>query len=251
MSNITPFVDSAVAAVLEIQENIKCMPKDILLKKHSAGAGGDISLEVDLVCEKKFIKYLSAFGTIHSEESGKLDFAHALDDVIILDPLDGSDNFVASIPYFGASIALCDKDKKTKAAVVANYCSSEFFFRDLNYCSGESFVLHNGIVKKYDDIYSQKVGIFESPFKNVLLAQELCKKGFKFRSLGALALSLTYSKRCRFMLYIGRLRMYDIEAGIFISDGLYSYRDEHTLLLAHSEKDFLSIKSLIEKHKYF
>lgn len=43
---------------------------------------------------------------------------------MILDPLDGSSNFVSKIPFYGTSIALMEKDQ-AKSAFVCNLVSQE------------------------------------------------------------------------------------------------------------------------------
>lgn len=45
---------------------------------------------------------------------------------MILDPLDGSSNFVSKIPFYGTSIALMEKDQ-AKSAFVCNLVSQEIF----------------------------------------------------------------------------------------------------------------------------
>lgn len=248
MSKITPFVDGAIAAISEIQQKLKETPKEVLLQRHTKGAGGDISLGVDIMCERVFAAHLLALGTIYSEESGVIKGDR--EEKIILDPLDGSDNFTGDIPYYGASLALYDQDQNTKAALVVNYCTSEIFFRDLSYQNGQSFVLCDKRLAPYcaDHKNIPKVGLFEAPFRRTLLAQKVHEQGLKFRSPGALALSLAYAKHCRFVIYCGRLRMYDIEAGLFIADDLHCYRNEEMLLLAQQKSDFEQIKEMMQQY---
>ena len=68
------------------------------------GFGGDNSLKIDLIFEEIFIKHLLEFGNIYSEECGFID--NSKKTTIIIDPLDGSNNFYSNLPYYGTSVAL-------------------------------------------------------------------------------------------------------------------------------------------------
>ena len=76
------------------------------------GAGGDISSGIDLLAEEIFVRHLSSFGTIFSEESGKFPGTNTTIEIII-DPIDGSDNLLSHLPYFGTSVAYKKEGKCT------------------------------------------------------------------------------------------------------------------------------------------
>lgn len=73
--------------------------------------------------ESIYKEYLLPLASINSEESGFIQGARS--DYIMLDPLDGSDNFLSHIPYYGASLALCDTNGRVKEAVIFNFCTKE------------------------------------------------------------------------------------------------------------------------------
>lgn len=260
---LTAFIDAAVAAVYEICSCLATTPKEVLHKRYCEGAGGDVSIGADLLCESILYKYLAPFGVLDTEESGQIQspesFNHnpflpkepilpAQPNAIIIDPLDGSDNFCSSIPYYGTSIALMDANSEISSVLIANYCSGEIFFRDKNYENGMAFMLHNKNLLPYTQTDNfPKAGIFESAFKNGKLAVALHKQGFKSRSLGALAVSLAYTRLVRFVAYRGRLRKYDIQAGLFLCHDAFIYRDKQILLLSYHREVFEQLQTLLQK----
>ncbi|RDU64948.1 hypothetical protein CQA53_07275 [Helicobacter didelphidarum] len=100
----------------------------ILHESFDIGAGGDCSSGADLLTEAIFCKFFSPIYHIDSEEAGFIQGNEDALETIILDPLDGSSNFKSNIPYYGASLALCDKNKKVREACVVNYISREISY---------------------------------------------------------------------------------------------------------------------------
>jgi len=197
------------------------------------GAGGDISAGIDLEAEKIFIKYLRSFGTILSEESGVIENAHSTARIVI-DPIDGSDNLLSHLPYYGTSVAYFEDDHCTQAMIV-NLANGDVFMKDAK-------GLRRGKIgqKHFDAItcnpYS-KVGIFERSYCSHKLHSLLQSAHIKYRSPGAFALSLAYARDVSFVVYEGPMRTYDIEAGLFMCEGLYTYRTEDIFLVS-KDKDF-------------
>ena len=100
----------------------------ILHESFGKGAGGDNSSGADLLAEAIFCKFLLPRYHIDSEEAGFIKSNEYARGTVILDPLDGSSNFKSNIPYYGASIALCDKDGKVREAAVVNFISQEISY---------------------------------------------------------------------------------------------------------------------------
>lgn len=240
---MSAFILSTLEALRE--SAIVLMPKGIeLYERLDKNASGDVSLRADMACEEIFHKHLREFGTIHSEESGIMQGKG--EDIIYLDPLDGSDNFSSQIPYYGASIALCNKHGSVKSAIVANFCSKDVFIRDSscalrgNMDSELSSFSQLSLTQK-----SNKLGIFEGAYRDSRLAESLHSKKLKFRSLGAIALSLSCAHSVNFVLIAGKLRDHDIKAGLHIASDLFIHKDEKRLLISHDETIFNNILKLI------
>ena len=112
------FIDASLCASLKIIRALH--ERDNLFEEKGIGFGGDRSLNVDLIAEEIFIKALSDYGNILSEESGFID--NNKEKTIIIDPIDGSYNISNHIPYFGCSIYL-----ENEASVIVNLSNGDYF----------------------------------------------------------------------------------------------------------------------------
>lgn len=240
------FINATLKAGYKIAQILKS-GEDSLYQRYSKGVGGDISIGADLQSERIFCEYLSPFGNIDSEESGFIDNGKEWD--IIIDPLDGSDNFVSKIPYYGASVALCDTNLMTKVAVIMNFC-------DYNVVVGyEDKILKGRLGERLSDFREQtfnkvaKCGIFERAYSNPHICQILSDNHIKFRSLGALALSLGLANEVNFIIFMGKSRKYDICAGMFIAKKLYKIVDKNIILMSKDKKLFDKISKLLSLEK--
>ncbi|MDY5184519.1 inositol monophosphatase family protein [Helicobacter trogontum] len=277
----------------------------ILHESFGVGAGGDRSSGADLLAETIFCKFLLPHYHIDSEESGLLKGGSNVKGTIVLDPLDGSSNFKSNIPYFGASVALCDATGKVCEACVVNYISCEIaylnddllaltkmpcifslqtFIADLqpeyliyartakkptsmqpyympcnftkllqnsnttiksvfmtNACNAiresaqylptfDANFLHAMFASQILIYRPQKViaeklecGIFEKAMQYTRWASFLAESGLKFRSLGAIALSLAFSFRYLFVLLPMQVRKYDGMAGFYLAQNQVIY----------------------------
>jgi len=116
------FITSCIKANKEIYDYVNHKLKSEDFVYHSEiGEGGDKSLNIDLYAESVFEKHLSCFGNIYSEESGfiKTTNENQKNNTIVIDPLDGSDNFMSSLPYYGTSVAF-ETQGDVKVGVVCN-----------------------------------------------------------------------------------------------------------------------------------
>lgn len=220
--------------------------KESLLKVYKKGAGGDVSTGADLFCEGVFKKYLLSVAHLDSEESGKIKSPKSkISKTIILDPLDGSDNYLSNIPYYGASLALCDKNRVVQEAGIINFCTAEVFYdstslkapKKLNIFSQKEIPI---------GISVPKCGIFEKAYSNPKIAKKLYKKDLKFRSLGASALSLAYALENNFMLFSGKIRKYDCKAGLFVCRRLEILHKKDFLLVSQNKEVFGMIAKIIQ-----
>lgn len=281
----SPFLQGVLAAAREIAP--KLLTRDrALLARHTQGAGGDISIGADLLCEAIFVKHLSHIAHIDSEESGLLESsAKALQDLptIVLDPLDGSDNYCSGLPYYGASLALCDSSGQVLEAAVINYCSGEVFYDALDSgttareSSPESNALesrpnptpeskrdsssplpHSSALKLHFPTHSHlplahtnpKCGVFEKAYSHPKLAVALRDRGCKFRSLGASALSLAYALEHGFFLFAGSIRRYDALAGRFLCRNLHILEQSDLLLVSQNQQVFGMIREILNQDRH-
>ena len=241
---LTPFVSRCIVAGREVIARLDSADS-ALYAKHSLGAGGDVSIGADLEAQKIFVRHLLPIAHIDSEESGFIPSSH-------LDPLDGSDNFLSHIPYYGASVALCDAHRICKEAVVIDFCAQRLIAR-----SGDTILEYSlrdsspRAIKPYVATHSHtpKCGIFEKAYSNPHIAARLFANGLKFRSLGASALSFSLAHKVSFMLFVGSIREYDSKAGLYLCEGLYINQSRDFVLISKDKQIFATIMQLLTQGK--
>lgn len=242
---MSDFVNAAIAACQEIQALLE-EGDPALYFLHEQGAGGDISNGVDLKAEVICFKHLSPHGSVFSEESGWMSPESSIN--IILDPIDGSDNFISRLPYYGISIARVTQGTTTEA-LVCNFANGDLFVRT----QSEYYTAtlrspaqkHEVLINRY-----AKIGLFEKAPEHPDLVRKLMENKLKFRSPGALALSLAYAPYVKYVLFLGTMRPYDIQAGLYLGKHLYVFNDDRYILMCADKELFEQIRSIVEK-EYF
>ncbi|MDR0665813.1 MAG: inositol monophosphatase [Campylobacteraceae bacterium] len=232
------FLEACIRANHEIYHLLNSGEND-LRTELKRGFGGDISLKADLEAEAVFIKHLQKFGRIYSEESGMIGSG---DDIVIIDPIDGSKNFAANIPYFGSSAAL-KKDGKVICAVVANFAAGYMHVKSERHFKRCFF---NG--KKAEEIVLTPVtgiGIFEKAYQSEKLALYLHEVSLKYRSLGALAISLSLCRETDFVLFKGCVREFDIAGGWYMCEDLFRFKNDKLLLVSKDKGIFDKIHNFV------
>jgi len=242
---MSDFVNAAIAACQEIAALLEEGDASLYLL-HEEGAGGDISNGVDLKAEAICFNLLSPYGSVFSEESGWMSPESSIN--IILDPIDGSDNFISRLPYYGISIARVTEGNTTEA-LVCNLANGDIFVRTQN--EYYATTLRSSSQKHEITINrSAKIGLFEKAPEHPDLVRKLMEKKLKFRSPGALALSLAYAPYVKYVLFLGTMRPYDIQAGLYLSEHLYVFNDDRYILMCADKELFEQIRSIVEK-EYF
>lgn len=238
---IKKFIETTLKTNQKLKEYIdtKLQPND-LEYEGTKGHGGDKSLNIDLKAEKLFIDALLPFGDIYSEEIGyiKSDKSSKIKDAkIIIDPLDGSDNFLSGLKYYGTSVAL-QIDGDTKVGIVYNLVDGSYIYKD-----EKGFINNQNNTR---DIIP-KIGIFERAYIYPSISQKLIQNYYKYRSPGAIALSLANAENYNFVLFGGSMREFDLEAALYINNHLNVYKTEQFLLLSKNIKIFNEIKEIIKE----
>ena len=238
-----------VAAAIEACREIRALTHsrdDALYSSHAVGHGGDVSSGMDLKAEEICFRHLSPYGSFFSEESGWMSPESSVN--IICDPIDGSDNFASSFPYYGVSIAR-ERDGATTEALVCNLSNGDIFIRtqEAYYRSSlDNPALELPVIASI----RPKIGLFEKAPEHPELVRLLMAKKLKFRSPGALALSLAYAPYVKYVLFLGTMRPYDIQAGLYLSRHLHVHQDERYILISTDETLFEQIRSIVEKEYY-
>ena len=240
---MTPFIEACINANEEIAAAIKDGFDASWFEKTEVGAGGDVSSKLDLMAEAIFIKYLSPFGQIESEESGIVGEGA---EKIIIDPIDGSSNALSLFPFYGTSVAKVSADGILDAAIVCNLANSDIFF------TTNAKGVQQG--KLFSDIYHEphtspnaEIGLFEKAYANPALVAALDEEKLKFRSPGAIALSLAYARSVNYVLFIGTFRIYDFAAGLALCEGLDVIVEEDYVIVSKEKVIAQKIEELIKQ----
>ncbi len=191
------------------------------------------------MAEEIFFKHLLKFGKIESEESGVVGNGEF---TITLDPFDGSDNFRSNFPYFGSSVAL-EIDGDVKVGVVTNFATGVFYLRysdTLEYSSLDTLKFY-----KYSVNPHASIGIFERSHSSKKYAKMLRLSEYKYRTPGAIAISLALASQVQFFIYEGDMRSYDIKAALFISKDLYKHKEKDLTIICSKLNHFESLKKIL------
>ncbi|RXJ87153.1 inositol monophosphatase family protein [Arcobacter sp. CECT 8985] len=241
---MTDFIKDCIDANKSIYEYVNThICSDDLLYSGEVGFGGDYTLKIDLKAEEIFILYLKKYGSIFSEETGHI--SSNINKRIIIDPIDGSDNLATNLPYYGTSVAL-EENGKIVAGVVCNLATGILTYKTQEEKLTKIDLKTN---KKIEEpkIEKPKVSIVERAYQNPKICKELYKNKIKFRSLGAIALSLCDARNYNFVLFLGKIREFDIAAGLYLSSDLNVYKNDKFLIVAKNIHTFNLVKDTINK----
>ena len=230
------FVDDCLKANKALYHYIKYnLKNDDLKQTNLIGYGGDIIKGIDKIAEDIFVKYLLKYANIQSEESGfiKSHEANVNDKLIILDPLDGSDNLINNLYYYGTSIAL----KLSNTTVIS------FVYNLVNNIYYVKTPFFNNI--KINKI-NTNMGIFERAYTRADIIKKLTTLNIKFRSPGATALSIANTHNFEYFLLSGKIREEDVCAGLHICSDLNIYKTNNFLLISKNINTFNYIKEIIK-----
>ena len=249
MNNITAsyknsFIEAVILANKELYTYINTnLSLNDYEYTNTIGFGGDNSLKMDLIAENIFIKYLEKFGNIYSEECGLLSSNKEF--TIVIDPLDGSNNFYSNLPYYGTSVAL-QKNGITIAGFVTNLVSSVIIYRAF-----DDEIKYFSLLKETNftpiNLSKTKFSIFERAYEYPAICNFLSKNNIKYRSLGAVALSLSEANNYDFVLYGGKIRDFDVAAALYICKELFVYRTDKILLISQNKQKINLIKEFINE----
>lgn len=238
---IQTFIDRSIEACKEVKRLIDSPRKVDDFISQRVGEGGDQSLLIDIRAEAIFFEHFLPEFAVYSEESGSRGESAYL---VVLDPIDGSDNLVSSFPYYGSSMALQHKGE-TVAAVVCNLVNGELFIRVENSAPYRSYLNNLSVQLPLEINTYAKVGLFEKSSLHTGVIDKLIKNKLKFRGPGAIALSIVYTFSARYMVFIGKERSFDIEAGLFIVGELPIYRENETIIIAHDQAMLEKLKVIV------
>ena len=199
-------------------------------EKAQRGAGGDISMQIDLIAENIVINTLENEKVnllLISEELGEQyignkEKAIKSQNVLIIDPVDGSNNAVRGIPYCSISIAYAigKSIKDIKKAVVLDLVSKDIYWA----VKGEGAYLNDKkILVSNLDLSENCFFELNLPKKKALTSIERLKpiieRFYRIRILGSSALTLCQVAKGSMEAFINLRvsnRLVDVAAGLLI-----------------------------------
>ncbi len=212
--------------------------KEVMTKSNAF----DLVTKFDKDAEEIFFTYLERYFPdipFFSEESGKL-WTGKKNRFWVIDPLDGTTNYVKGIPMFATSLALVE-DGKPILGVIYDPARDEMFWAE----KGKGAYLNGSPIKVSS--HRELLGaILSTTFshesilrkKNSAYFQYLYKYAQSIRAIGTSALSLAYTAAGRFDAYwTFSVSLWDIAAGAILvkeAKGEYS-------TLSIRERDFLEL----------
>ena len=199
-------------------------------EKAQRGAGGDISMQIDIIAENIVINTLENEKVnllLISEELGEQyignkEKAIKSQNVLIIDPVDGSNNAVRGIPYCSISIAYAigKSIKDIKKAVVLDLVSKDIYWA----VKGEGAYLNDKKILVSNLDLSENC-FFElnlpkkNAFQNLGKLKSIIERFHRIRILGSSALTLCQVAKGSMEAFINLResnRLVDVAAGLLI-----------------------------------
>jgi len=199
-------------------------------EKAQRGAGGDISMQIDLIAENIVIDTLESEEVnllLISEELGERyignkEKAIKSQNVLIIDPVDGSNNAVRGIPYCSISIAYAigRTINDIKKAVILDLNTKDIYWA----VKGEGAYLNNNKIHVSDlDItdscFFELNLSMKNFFKQIDNLRPIFRSFFRVRVLGSSALTLCQLAKGSMEAFINLRetnRLVDVAAGLLI-----------------------------------
>lgn len=163
--------------------------KDSRVKGDSKG----LVTATDLASEKAILKVLSAESDyeIISEESGTLN--RCCGPKWVVDPLDGTNNFARSLPFFAVSVGLMDWNESLVGVIIDPVSQKEYYAVKGGgaYCNGEKIILPD-FDSKYIPLVFLNHGYGEADRANFKKLSDSLASDYNILKLGTTALELCY-----------------------------------------------------------
>lgn len=178
---------------------------------------GDRSLAIDLLVERLIVDKLKSTGMklhVVSEESGVSKCGEP-DYIVLIDPLDGSLNYLIYVPFVAVSIVFYDPDHPFTDKPVAGALSN-VFLNEIYVIDGKNLYINDNPVSGVKRLNAVLSIYTDNPFLIQVVKSTLEKLyglTYKVRTLGSAALESLYSLIGRIDLFVhntGRLRNLDV-----------------------------------------
>ena len=180
---------------------------------------GDFVTSADLKVEKSILETLKYYYPEYSyitEETGKIDGS---EETIIIDPIDGTSNFIHGIPHVGIIISKMSNNEITDG-IIYNPILNEFFWSSKgkgSWCNDRRLRVSNRTYLS-DCLIGTGLPFGERVYDNYLLEiDEILKVSAGIRRLGSAGLDLAYVAAGKLDAFWEKnLNLWDISSGVLL-----------------------------------
>lgn len=122
------FINGLSALNSELR-HVSCKSRKLFETTNEMNAYGEASLYIDKLFEDIIVKHLSnerIVKSVYSEESGIIELRED-GYIVIVDPLDGTQNFKMGLPYYSVTIAVLNSKNEVVASYIANLITGNYY----------------------------------------------------------------------------------------------------------------------------
>ncbi len=194
------------------------------------GAGGDLTKSFDKVIEDMLVKGIREIFNdevlIVTEELGVKSFSRKPKWLVIMDPVDGSTNYDAGIPWVSISLAVAPlKSSKVRISDIELAIVGDVFSDNVYIYLGGKVKVNGEEIQRLKSPKNVLLGYFESPDAYSIVPKYFRIRGKKaaLRSLGSIALEIVYVGLGRAELLAdlrAKVRNLDVAAAYKIAEAL-------------------------------
>jgi len=153
-------------------------------------------------------------------------------------------------PFYGTSVARVNAKGILDAAIVCNLANADIFFTTQSKGVQQGKLFSTTFHTPHTAPHAE-VGLFEKAYANPELVALLDEEKLKFRTPGAIALSLAYARSVKYVLFMGEFRIYDFVAGLALCEGLEVIVEEDYVIVSKEKAIAEKIEALIKKSYQF
>ena len=222
ISSLSPTLNFMVKAVRHAGASLVRDFREVSQLQVSRKGPGDFVSNADLFTEKKLIECIKKTrpdDAILSEECGEIPANNNSPYKWVLDPIDGTNNFLHAVPFFCISLALLRKDEVI-AGVIYNPITTELYYAEKG--QGAFVMTPTGDVRlrvsARKDLEQTMVATNSYALKTINgLVDRMIGKPFSFRCIGSTALALAGVAAGQLDVFFDcRSHIWDLAAGYLL-----------------------------------
>ncbi len=226
--------DVLLDAVRKASSYVRSKVLDLRSRDVVGARADDVTRRIDLDVERlviEFVKKHDVSAVVLTEEQGLVRTSDRPKHVLVIDPLDGSANFVSNVPFYSISIAVGEYSDDVRArdlsfGLVHNIPLDVTYLADLE---TESFRIYGQDFQLDVDTHRKPMAVvYVEPrslrdLEALHLIWEVFDHNVKLRTFGSASLEIVGTMLNKFALFVdlrGKLRVFDIAGAYVIARAL-------------------------------